>query len=69
MYIQQNQSILFFPKRNKRNQKTGKVPIYVRLKIDGLVSDRVVKGVHILPEHWATQNKVVKAGDPKAKIF
>ncbi len=69
MYIQQNQSILFFPKRNKRNQKTGKVPIYARLKIDGLVSDRVVKGVHILPEHWDTQNKIVTADDPKAKVF
>jgi hypothetical protein len=69
MYIQQNQSILFFPKRNKQNQKTGKVPIYARLKIDGLVSDRVVKGVHILPEHWDTENKIVKADDPKAKVF
>ena len=42
MYIQQNQSILFFPKRNKRNQKTCKVHIYARLKIDGLVSDRAI---------------------------
>ena len=69
MYIQQSQSILFFPKRNKRHQKTGKVPIYARLKIDGRVSDRVVKGVHILPEHWDTQNKIVTADDPKAKVF
>lgn len=33
------------------------------------MSDRVVKGVHVLPEHWDTEAKVVKAGDPKAKAF
>ncbi|HWK03656.1 MAG TPA: hypothetical protein VNS58_08490 [Puia sp.] len=69
MYVEQSQSILFFPKRNKRNLKTGKVPIYARLKIDGRVSDRVVKGVHILPGHWDTGNKVVKAVDPQSQGF
>jgi len=65
LYGPQNQSTLFFP---KRNQKTGKVPIYAP-QIDGRVSDRVVKGVHILPEHPNTQNKIVKADDPNAKEF
>jgi len=51
MYVQQTCSLLFFPKRNRINRRTGMVPIYARLMIDGQAADRAVKDVRELPEH------------------
>lgn len=45
------------------------MPLYVRITIDGLKNERVVRGVKILPDHWDQEKKVVKAGEPKAKEF
>ena len=69
MYIQQEFSLLFFLRTTKTSKKTGKAPLYYRLKIDGASLDRCVKGVDLLPEHWDRENKVVKTGEPKAKEF
>ena len=68
MYTQQSHSILFYIRQAKKT-KDGKVPLYVRITIDGLKNDRVVRGVKILPDHWDRDNKVVKAEAPNAKEF
>jgi integrase len=68
MYTQQSHSILFYIRQNKKT-KDGKVPLYVRITIDGLKNERVVRGVKILPDHWDHEKKVVKAEAPKAKEF
>ena len=69
MYVQQSQSILFFPRKSKTNKKDDKVPLYARLTIDGRKKERAVKGVRIHPDHWDTDNKRVKDDEPKAKAF
>ncbi len=69
MYVQQSQSILFFLRKSKTNKKTGKAPLCVRVKIDGLSKDRVVKGVTLHPDHWDPETKTVKAQEPRAKAY
>ncbi|HXB95691.1 MAG TPA: hypothetical protein VNU70_11045 [Puia sp.] len=69
MYVQQTFSLLFFPKRNKAQAGTGKVPIYARLMIDGITMDRVVKGLLIDPDHWNPETKTIKSEEPKSKTF
>jgi integrase len=69
MYVQQKCSVIFLPKRTKINPKTGLIPIYVRLAIDGQKIDRAVAGIAIHPDSWDGENKVVKPVEPKAKAY
>jgi site-specific recombinase XerD len=69
MYVDQKNSITFFPRRQRVSTKTGKAPLIVRINIDGLKKDKVVKGVRINPDHWDEENKIVKADAPDAKTL
>jgi hypothetical protein len=69
MYVDQKNSITFFPRRQRVSSKTGKAPLIVRINIDGLKKDKVVKGVRINPDHWDEENKIVKADAPDAKTL
>lgn len=67
MYIKQNISILFWRMMKKMN-RNGKVPIYVRLTIDGLKEERSTK-IWIDPEHWDNKTKQVLSADSNAKAL
>jgi integrase len=69
MYVDQKNSITFFPRRQRINVKSGKAPLIVRINIDGLKKDKVVKGVRFNPDHWDEENKIVKADAPDAKAL
>lgn len=66
MYIKQTLSILYYRKLKKKNKKTGTVPVYVRLTIDGL-QDEISTGVTVQPDHWSQEGQEVHPVDPEAK--
>src|SRR5271155_1225918 len=61
MYVKQSLCILLYRKMKKQNS-AGKVPIYLRLTIDGLV-DEMATGIYIHPDHWNQDNKMVTSAD------
>jgi hypothetical protein len=67
MYVKQKFSILFYRKMKKKT-RDGKVPIYVRITIDGL-SDEMSTGLKILPVHWNNSTKLADSGEPAYKAF
>jgi hypothetical protein len=69
MYVKQAFSLLFFLRHGKRSKKSGKTPMYFRLKIDGASVDRCVKGVSLLPNRWDNENGIVKTDERQHKAF
>jgi hypothetical protein len=67
MNVKQNLAILLYLKRSKID-KTRKMPVYVRLTIDGLKVDMSL-GFKVLSENWDTETKTVKPPEPKHKSF
>ncbi|OMP74967.1 Arm DNA-binding domain-containing protein [[Flexibacter] sp. ATCC 35208] len=65
MNVKQNLAILFFLRRGKKT-KTGMVPIYVRVTIDGLADD-ISTGCKISEHSWDTINKQVLPTAPSHK--
>ena len=65
MSFRQNLSILFFLKRSKKS-KDGKVPIYIRITIDGL-SDDISSGCKLLDTDWDVETKQVLDTDKSHK--
>jgi hypothetical protein len=67
MNVKQNLSILFYLKRQKID-KDGKIPVYIRITIDGL---NVVTslGFKVLSENWDVETKTVKSADNRHKIL
>lgn len=62
MNLSQRLSILFYLKR-KKVSKDGKIPIYVRVTIDGL-EDEFSLGTKVLAEDWDNETKQVLSTDP-----
>ncbi len=67
MNVKQKFSILFYLKRKKAS-KDGKIPIYVRITIDGL-KDEFSLGCKVLSDHWENKTKTVLARDPDFKAI
>jgi integrase len=65
MSVRQRLSILFYLKGSKKSSD-GKIPIYVRVTIDGL-KDVISTGCKVLPEHWHTKTKQVLPADKSSK--
>ena len=65
MTVRQNLAILFFLKRGKTT-KTGMVPIYVRVTIDGLAEDFSTR-CKVSGHSWNKRNKLVLPTDPSHK--
>ncbi|SFW16901.1 hypothetical protein SAMN05661012_00365 [Chitinophaga sancti] len=64
MNFKQNLTILFFLVRNKKS-KDGKIPIYVRVTIDGL-NEKFSSGCKVLDENWDPK-KLALPTDPSHK--
>lgn len=63
----QNIPILIFPKKHlARSAKDGKAPLFVRLTINGKVSE-ISLGQRILPEYWDKEKKQVVGKDSESK--
>jgi len=63
MYVNQRLSILLFLKR-KKIAKDGKIPIYVRITIDGK-SCELALGCTVLSDDWDGNIKEVRSGNPE----
>jgi len=57
----------FYLKRQKID-KMGKIPVYVRVTIDGLQEEMSV-GLKVLENHWTNDSKTVKSCDSHHKIL
>jgi integrase len=67
MNVKQNLSILFYLRRVKMDAD-GKVPVYVRLTIDGLKVNMSL-GFKILVDNWDAKTKTVKCADSRHKTL
>jgi integrase len=67
MYVNQSLSILFYRKIKKMCSE-GKVPLYVRVTIDGL-KDEMSLGIKVHPDHWDENSKTVKSEEPGFRLF
>lgn len=67
MNFKQKLSILFYLKGSKKSCD-GKVPIYIRITIDGMAEDLSL-GVKVLEVDWDSENKIVRATDRSSKII
>ena len=67
MNVKQNLSVLFCLKRQKIT-KDGRIPIYIRITIDGF-EDQISLGCKILPCDWDNTTKTVRATEPNSKII
>ena len=67
MKFKQNLSLLLWLYRGKAS-KDGKVPIYVRITVDGLDTD-ISLGKKIQPQSWDTNSKQVSGGGIEAKLI
>lgn len=67
MHVKQKFSSLFYLKRQKID-KAGKIPVYVRVTIDGL-QDEMSVGIKVLDGHWNNDSKTVQSGDPQHKAL
>ncbi|MEO6961511.1 MAG: Arm DNA-binding domain-containing protein, partial [Puia sp.] len=67
MNVKQKFSILFYLKRSKTS-KDGRIPIYVRITIDGL-KEEFSLGCKVLSRHWDKKTKTVLARDPDFKAI
>ncbi|ANI89252.1 hypothetical protein A9P82_08075 [Arachidicoccus ginsenosidimutans] len=67
MNVRQNLFILFYLKRAKTT-RDNKIPIYVRITIDGL-SDEISTGCKVFSNDWDNKNKTVKSSAPDAKAI
>jgi len=61
MYFKQSFALLFYLKRKKMTSD-GKVPIYVRLTIDGL-EEEMSTGIKVNSIHWENSFKMVTSQD------
>jgi integrase len=67
MNVKQNLAILFYLKRVKID-KHGKIPIYVRLTIDGVKANMSL-GFRVHSDNWDSDTKTVKSGDSRHKTL
>ena len=67
MYVKQSFALLFYLKRKKMTSD-GKVPIYVRLTIDGL-EEEMSTGIKVNPIHWENSFKMVTSQDKNYEAF
>jgi hypothetical protein len=58
MQVNQTLSILFYRKRKKANKKTGLIPLYCRVTIDG-IEDEISTRCWVQNDDWETENKTV----------
>jgi site-specific recombinase XerD len=66
MVTKKNLSLLVWLCRNKINKKTGLIPIYVRITINGN-SDEMSTGKKILDTNWNNDKKIAKGNDLEGK--
>ncbi|THU37032.1 hypothetical protein FAM09_18940 [Niastella caeni] len=66
MQVHQNISILFYRKRKTINKKTGYIPLYCRVTIDGL-EDEISPGCKVLNDDWDFESKTVQPSHPDQK--
>jgi integrase len=67
MNVKQNLSILLYLKR-RRAAKDGRIPIYIRITIDGL-KDEFSPGHRVFADNWDSQLKIVKPAEPDWKAI
>ena len=67
MQVQQNLAILLYLKRKKASHD-GRIPIYVRITIDGL-QEELSSGCKVLTADWDPEHKQVTSGDRKWKAI
>jgi site-specific recombinase XerD len=66
MVTKKNLSLLIWLCRNKISKKTGLIPIYVRITING-DSDEMSTGIKILDTNWDNDKKITKGNEPEGK--
>src|SRR5665213_24816 len=67
MNVRQNLSVLFYL-RGIKETKERKIPIYIRITVDGLKVELSL-GHNVREKDWESQLKLVKSTDPKWKLI
>jgi integrase len=67
MHVNQKLSVLFYLKR-KNGPTDGKIPVYVRITIDGL-KDEISLSCKVAAVNWDSDLKQVRPGEPKWKAI
>lgn len=67
MNVKQNLSILFYL-RGSKETKERKIPIYIRITVDGLKVELSL-GHTVHEKDWEPKSKLVKPTDPKWKLI
>lgn len=67
MNVKQNLAILFYLKR-KKTTKDGRIPIYIRITIDGR-EEEISMGLKVFSEDWDGDTKTVRSTDVNCKAI